>query len=93
MDEPVVTFQEQNFGDLSQTIRVDEPAGSGVEVLYPDENSGHIEALEKINKVIYEHYGDDISELADEDEEVIITRVTLPSDDLPQIEYSIVSEK
>lgn len=91
MDGKLPVEEFQDLGNLSQTIRtVDEVGPSGVEPLVPDDATSHGEALQNLRAVIDEYYGDHLDRLADEDEEVIIERLVVLSDDLPYIEYSIV---
>lgn len=92
MDEAVRDFQD--LGDATVTIRRwDEVGANGVARLIPDDDGSHLDALEDIRATIDEHYGERIQDLADDDQEVIIERVVLRSDDLPHIEYRVVEAR
>lgn len=86
--------QLQDLGDATVTVRRHDEVGSnGVARLLPDDDGSHLDALADIREVIDEHYGERIQALADDDEEAIIERVVLRSDDLPHIEYRVVEER
>lgn len=94
MSEQLPIEEFQDLGELKQTIRtIDEVGPSGVEPLVPDDSASHGEALQNLRAVIDEYYGDHLDRLANEDEEVIIERLVVLSDDLPYIEYSIVEAR
>lgn len=83
----------QDLGDLQLKLRSIEDTGpSGVEPLYPDDDKSHVEALEKIRDIVDEHYGEMFDRLCDDDEEVVIERLVLKSDDVPYIEYQVVDK-
>lgn len=86
-------IESQDLGDVTVTIRPQDKAGpTGVESLIPDDNGSHIDALEEIRSIIDENYGNHIDSISDDGENVLIERLTLPSDDLPHIEYRIIEE-
>lgn len=90
----MIIFEEQDLGDLSQTIRQADGVSTGrdIELLYPDDDKEHIDAMQAFRDVLDEYYGDRLDELVDDDEELIITRVNIVSDDVPMIEYAVVEE-
>lgn len=89
---PVNQFQD--LGDLSQKIRlITETGPSGVETLMPNDGVGHGEAMSDFRQVLESHYGNQLSELAGDDEQVIVQRIVLKSDEMPHIEYQLVDER
>lgn len=83
----------QDLGDLKSTLRRSESVGpSGVESLVPDEGKTFAEAQAAFREVVEEYYGDNLDRLAGEDEEALIERIVVKSDDVPHIEYTVVEE-
>lgn len=92
-DSDVRVRDFQDLGELTRTIRREDEVGySGVELLIPEPNGEHTEAIQEIRSVIDEHYGESVERLADDDERVIIEQLVIPADDLPYIEYTLVDE-
>lgn len=84
----------QDLGELTQTIRKEDDVGpSGVNVLVPDEAEEHADAISEIRSIIDEHYGDTLDRLSGEGERVVIERLVVQSDDLPHIEYRLVTDR
>lgn len=88
------TQEMQDLGEATRTIRpAREVGGSGVATLVPNEDASHLEAMEEIRAIIDEYYGESIDRVVDNDgDRVVVERLVVNSDDLPHMEYSIVSE-
>lgn len=88
-------FEEQDLGDLTTTVRSKDEVSTrrNIDVLYPDSDKEHIDAMEGFRDVIEENYSEKLDELADDGERVIITRLIVVSDDIPMIEYAVVDER
>lgn len=87
-----ILHEYQDLGELKKVIRQPKETGaSGVEMLVPDDGR-QIEALEQVSDAIHDHYGNSLDRLCDDDQRVIIERVTFRSDDLPYIEFTVVDE-
>lgn len=84
----------QDLGTLEATIRTEDAIGpSGVNVLQPDEEKSHIEAVAQIREIIDEHYGESIARLSEDDERVIINRAVIRAETVPHIEYTVVDSR
>lgn len=91
MDQEFESFQD--LGEMRQRIRSQDGIGStGVEVLPPDDDGNHGEALAEIREVVDEHYGDHISELEGDDEILVIEKISFRSDGLPYILYQRIDD-
>lgn len=90
----MIIFEEQDLGELSQTVRQAEQVSTkrDVELLHPDADKTHGEAMEAFRDVIEEYYSERLDELTDDGEQLIITRANIVSNDVPMIEYAVVDE-
>jgi|APHM01.1.fsa_nt_gi hypothetical protein len=83
----------QDLGELSKVVRIEDDVGpSGVDTLVLDDGKRFADAANDFREVLDEYYGDHIEKRTREDEKIVVERVVLQSDELPYIEYQIVSE-
>lgn len=83
----------QDVGRRPPLIRTTMMIGqSGVATLVPDNDSKFLDANNQFRKVLDEHYGERLDELAEDDEQLVIERVVVQADRVPYIEYTVVEE-